>query len=120
MKIEFSTLVGKTLVEINGEKGEESIVFKTNNGEEYMLYHDQDCCEHVFVDDICGDLNDLLNCPILRAEENSNSEGYPRDNDDSFTWTFYRLETVKGSVVIRWYGSSNGYYSESVDFCKLK
>ena len=76
--------------------------------------------------DIVGDLNDLINHPLLMVEEVTN-EGVnpsgvevPEYQDSSFTWTFYKLATIKGYVTLSWYGESNGYYNESVSFCKKK
>lgn len=115
----FEDLKGKILTEIN-KIGDDRIEFRDSEGKEYVMYHFQDCCEHVTIDDICGDLNDLVGCPVLLAEEVSNSDDPPKGEyePDSYTWTFYKLATIKGSVTIRWYGSSNGYYSERVTFCE--
>jgi len=114
----FEDLVGKTLVSVENKAGDE-LVFTLDNGEKYKLYHSQDCCELVTIEDIIGDLDDLVGSPILMAEEatsRENPEGFSREYQDSFTWTFYKLATIKGYVTVRWYGESNGYYSESVDF----
>jgi hypothetical protein len=75
--------------------------------------HHQDCCESVYIEDICGDLDDLVGAPLVEAEEVSDYEG-EATGDESYTWTFYKFATRKGFVTVRWYGSSNGYYSESV------
>ena len=111
-------LVGKTVKEITGcEKGSGSMDIVTEDGITFRLYHDQDCCESVDIEDIAGDVSDLIGSPILMAEEvtsNENPPGVTKEYQDSFTWTFYKFATVKGSVTIRWYGESNGYYSESV------
>jgi hypothetical protein len=114
-----SCLLGLTLtkVELNSDKDE--IIFEADNGQSFIMLHVQDCCEHVSVDDITGDLADLVgHGPVLIAEEASNETEPPQGEypDDSFTWTFYKIGTVWGTVTIRWYGSSNGYYSEGVDF----
>ncbi len=118
----FSDLNGAVLasvIKIYNKKEGDELVFTLIDGRKFKLYHCQDCCEYVSIEDICGDLNDLIGSPILMAEEESNSIDDPKEwNDDSFTWTFYKLATQKGYVTIRWYGSSNGYYSESVDFVK--
>ncbi len=117
----FSELVGKTFESI--ERGSDELVFTEISGQRYALRHDQDCCESVYIEDIDGDLADIQGTPILLAEENSQSddpEGYVRDcPPESVTWTFYRLGTVNGTVVIRFLGESNGYYSEGVDLVTL-
>lgn len=92
--------------------GDEMKFFFTN-GEMVRFYHYQDCCENVSIDEIEGSLNDLLNHPLIMAEETWNTG--TEDGYDSFTWTFYKFATIKGYVTVKWYGTSNGYYSEGVD-----
>ena len=120
-----SVLKGKTLSKVVAS--DEVIVFTTTNGEVYKMYHEQDCCESVYVESITGDLDDLVGEEILVAEDSQNLFDLIKDFDkeeddysDSHTWTFYKFATFKGYVDIRWYGSSNGYYSESVEFIKEK
>lgn len=121
----FSDLVGKVLTKIKGAIGDDSMKFVCSDGTQYQLWHQQDCCEGVSIEDICGDLNDLIGSPIVVAEESTSGDNPPGVDmesryQDSFTWTFYKLDTAKGGVTIRWYGESNGYYSESVDFDEVK
>ncbi|QFP93471.1 UNVERIFIED_ORG: hypothetical protein Xoosp15_206 [Xanthomonas phage Xoo-sp15] len=114
----FSDLEGKVLDKIVQAEYDEELHFYTTCGVIYRMWHEQDCCESVTIEDIAGDLEDLIGQPILLAEEVVKfSDDDEEDYDGSQTWTFYKLATIKGSVTIRWYGYSNGYYSESVSFC---
>ena len=111
-------LKGKTLSSISGSVGDGEIVFVTTDGETYRMYHEQDCCESVCVEDIAGDLQDLVGSEILIAEEVEGESPADFEAYESYTWTFYKFATRKGYVDIRWLGQSNGYYSESVSFIK--
>ncbi len=120
--VPFENLKGKTLNHIKVD-GTDEILFSCADGAVYQMFHYQNCCETVSIEDICGDVSLMTGMPILQAEESTNTtderEGQEY-KDESFTWTFYRMATNRGSLVIRWYGSSNGYYSEAVNFRRIQ
>ena len=120
--LDVSILLGKTLESIYN-KDNRNLLFTTSDGEQYELYHKQNCCEEVIIESIVGDLNDLLGEPLLESEVVSNhtDDGdYNGDHGVSVTWTFYKFGTRKGHVTIRWLGASNGYYSEEVQLDRIK
>lgn len=119
---DFSELLGKTISDIAIATDKDTIHIIMDNGDRYQLIHEQHCCETVEVYDVCGDLDDLIGVPLLLAEEvesEGNESNRPHEYVDSWTWTFYKLATIKGAVTIRWLGESNGYYSESVSTVKI-
>ena len=120
---DLSALMGKTLCAITVDRAKDIITFETTDGLWFCMMHYQDCCELVEIEDIAGDLDDLLFSPILQAEVATSDtllgvEQKPDHDLESQTWTFYKLGTIKGRVTLRWYGTSNGYYSEEVSFVR--
>jgi hypothetical protein len=112
--IELKDMIGKVFVSISAATvGDDTLTFFTKEGDRYTFYHEQDCCEHVSIKDISGDFDDLLNFPIVEAEEVTNKSNTDYDSE---TWTFYKFGTRKGHVTVQWLGTSNGYYSEYVSF----
>jgi hypothetical protein len=119
---DISELKGQTLDNII-IKDDNEIIFITQNGDKYYMFHDQECCEDVLIEEVIGSFSDLIGTPILEAEceegelKNRDDDNFPGLSDDC-QWTFYKLGTIKGHVTIRWYGESNGYYSTGVSFRK--
>ena len=113
----MAQMLGKTFVQVSGAVGNFDLLFETANGERFMFSHQQDCCERVDINDIVGDLQDLVGEPLLLAEEvqGETPVDFNEREYESVTWTFYKFATRKGYVDVRWLGESNGYYSESVD-----
>ena len=126
-EVDFSELRGETIVNVETDDNE-FIIFHCASGNVFKMYHMQNCCESVAIEDVAGGtLHDLVGQEIIEAYESSNSDNpkartYGDDveyTDDSCTWTFYTIRTMNTTLTIRWYGSSNGYYSESVNFIKF-
>lgn len=113
----FKDLEGDAIIKMYISPDKEVLYFMTIKGKKYKMSHAQDCCENVRLIDVIGDWDDILDKLIVVAEERTNRDD-PMDVEmyDSFTWTFYELQTPRGSLTMRWLGESNGYYSEGVDF----
>ena len=111
----LENLVGLTPTSIVAEEDEITLNFE--GGASIRFYHEQNCCENVWVEDVNGDWDDLLNTTLLVIDERVSYDA-PNDSEeiDSDSWTFYTFRSIKGSVDVRWHGSSNGYYSTSVDW----
>ena len=111
---EIKDMVGKVFTSVTQDGSE--MVF-ANDTERFKFFHYQNCCESVSIDDVVGDLADLVGTPILMAEEVSGEA--PVEFDETYhecvQWTFYKFATIKGYVDVRWFGESNGYYSTGVD-----
>jgi hypothetical protein len=113
---DLNNLVGATILSVEGcSIGSDNVTFHTDKGD-LRLYFDNDyygpCCVDVRVEDVNGDLPDLVGGIVSVAEERSNQEG---DRGDYRTkWTFYTIRTTKGDLDMRWLGKDNGYYGVSV------
>ena len=122
MQPDISDLINKTMVRVEQTEvvGEDALVMETDDGMVYTFAHSRDCCESVTIESITGDLSDLVGSPLTMAEESSQDGkeaglAFPGEyTPDSSTWTFYKFATIKGYVDVRFFGESNGYYSESV------
>jgi hypothetical protein len=126
--IVFNQLLGNTSISVKKQKSFDSdrdniLLFELSNGEIYRFEHDQDCCEAVYIEDIDGDLKDLEGFPLLMAEvviQRMSEEEVATKKIESGTWSFYKFATIKGSVVVRWLGLSNGCYAETVKLIQVK
>ena len=63
-------LEGKTLLACYGDVGDSVMTFVATDGM-YRLYHYQSCCENVQINEIIGDLDDLVGAVIIEAGRRS-------------------------------------------------
>ena len=111
---DIKDMVGKKITGIYYD--EENFQIRTDNCV-YAFYHEQDCCESVWLTQVDGISDKIIGSRIVIAEEVTDSKSVA---GESITWTFYKIGTNKGMIDFRFQGKSNGYYSETVDLIKIE
>nr|DAT71100.1 MAG TPA: hypothetical protein [Caudoviricetes sp.] len=106
------------LVKVEGiEPHSDEVTFYCKDGAVIELWHSQDCCENVYLEgaDSYDNNDDIYTdcdwCEVSLVTNNDTNDEY-----DSITWSFYHFKTNKGMDTVRFFGGSNGWYSETVDF----
>lgn len=115
-RIELDSLVGEVLTHIDVSESNEEIRLTTQSGRIILIYHDQDCCESVKIEDTEGDWHSLIGKVLIETKKEEYPQGDPPpEYPDSWTRTVLKFRVDDATVISRWIGESNGYYSESVD-----
>lgn len=104
-------LLGFTLSAVEYNQDLPYIAFVRTDGVKVKMYHKQECCEHVWIEEIHGDLQALIGYPLTTAEVFTR-DGHKRYGNDQM-FTFYRIGNERHLATIRWCGESH-YYSIGV------
>ena len=106
-------------IDVSGD----SIMITLEDGTKYYFDHQQDCCENVSIYYWKGNYHDLFGKKLLYID--SDNDDFIDETKDIYldysnTCTTIKFVTDENTVISRWIGSSNGYYSESVDLMILE
>lgn len=83
----------------------------------YAFYHEQDCCESVWLTQVDGISDKIIGSRIVIAEVVTDEKDTEYGH---ITWSFYKIGTNKGMIDFRWQGESDGGYSETVNLVKIE
>jgi len=115
---DIESLRGEVLTHI--DVSDDEIMLTTESGRKILIYHSQDCCESVSIEGIEGDFKDLVGKVIIDVSEETDSSDSPPDGYcESFTRTTHVFRVNDATVISKWIGTSNGYYSESVHLADI-
>ena len=118
---------------LNGEKftkikvsNEEVIFYGEDEQPKFMMHHEQDCCETVYITeatlngiDVLDQEIDVGEIIVKLAKENEPDLPAVEEYDESYLWTVYEIETNFGLLKIVWYGTSNGCYGEAPSIARM-
>jgi hypothetical protein len=120
-------LIGQTITSFTGVILNNEEYISDNNvitltcksGDKFMIYEEigsmYNSHVHATIEEFTGDLNDILNTPIIIAECRSGETG---TFGIGCIYYFYHIATIKGHVDIRFKCENNEYYGGYVYFVK--
>lgn len=117
-EIPLESLQGETLVAIDADD-EDGILLTTQSGRQIRIYHCHECCESVVIEGTDGQWHTLIGKPILLASHEEGQIGDAPERAESWTRTVLTLKVDDATVINRWIGESNGYYSETITIEEL-
>jgi hypothetical protein len=116
-RVKFDVLVGEVLDAVDIDREKDQILLTTRSGRQFLIYHEQKCCETVEISGQDGSFDKLIGKPIVEARDNAVDTSEEAADSQTTTTLVFRVDDH--TVISRWVGDSNGYYSESVDIAEL-
>lgn len=124
MKNEIESLIGHRIVSVRWDTdryGYRVLRIGTDSFD-LVMEHERDCCNQGDLIDGFDDLKQMVGEVVLEAEcvKQDGVEGQMPDWADYLNqWTFYKIRTMNTSATLRWFATSNGYYSVEVP-CRVE
>jgi hypothetical protein len=116
-RVKFDVLVGEVLDAVDIDREKDQILLTTRSGRQFLIHHEQKCCETVEISGQDGSFDKLIGKPIVEARDNAVDTSEEAADSQTTTTLVFRVDDH--TVISRWVGDSNGYYSESVDIAEL-
>lgn len=129
--IDATSLIGETLASVdyfpeknrNCRDTSEQFLLTTVSGRQIAITHIRDCCESVHVESTAGDWTEIIGKVIIDASRrtvvirgcNDVYEGRDRLEE-----TYIEFDANDATLVQKWIGNSNGYYSTDANLYEIE
>jgi hypothetical protein len=110
-------LIGKTITAVYFADDKQAIRFDVAGREEPIIARCAgDCCSHTWVENI-ENSEAIVGSPVLLAEDIAMPDlGNGGDGYDVIQYYGFKIETTKGTCIIDYRNSSNGYYGGNLSW----
>lgn len=104
--VSVKELIGKTItdVAIMDQLDEDRVKLCCSDGSKYIMGHTQQHSESVYLEEVEGNIFDILNSPVIDAREDVSNDWV---GHSGHIYTTYIIATNNGAVVFKWAGTED-------------